>query len=371
MSTRQPALYVQYRYDPLDRLTSHSQSNEPARQRFYCKSRLATEIQGELHRSIVQYDDQLLAQQARQGDDRDTTLLNTDLQRSVLHRLKASQPLHPNVYTAYGHRAQNGLPCLLGFNGERPEPVTGHYLLGNGYRAFNPVLMRFNSPDSLSPFGKGGINPYAYCLGDPINRYDQDGHISILFKAMQAWMNRPIAKTVAGVKKSVVVKQASLSGIVNSEAMFTLSKYLGQNDMDNLAQVARNFNEPVKETSVRNLRIHIESRRVQKQYISNRPDHGSFIENPADLNGPPLGYSKALKGVGSAGYKALDPTVHGSDSLRHFMDNSRKNVHTFMVDYNRDEVINRHADFLAGRLMNIRKGAEEKNLFTRFWRWLN
>jgi RHS repeat-associated protein len=65
---------------------------------------------------------------------------------------------------------------LLGFNGQRAEPVTGHYLLGNGYRAFNPVLMRFNSPDSLSPFGKGGVNAYGYCQGNPINRSDPTGH---------------------------------------------------------------------------------------------------------------------------------------------------------------------------------------------------
>ncbi|MFC9627560.1 RHS repeat-associated core domain-containing protein [Streptomyces sp. NPDC056930] len=68
-----------------------------------------------------------------------------------------------------------GLVTLLGFNGERPDPVTGCYLLGNGYRAFDPVLMRFHSPDSLSPFDGGGLNPYAYCLGDPINRVDPTG----------------------------------------------------------------------------------------------------------------------------------------------------------------------------------------------------
>ncbi|WP_238591846.1 RHS repeat-associated core domain-containing protein [Pseudomonas abietaniphila] len=50
--------------------------------------------------------------------------------------------------------------------------------MGAGYRAFNPVLMRFNSPDSLSPFGEGGLNPYAYCLGDPVNRLDPSGHLS-------------------------------------------------------------------------------------------------------------------------------------------------------------------------------------------------
>lgn len=63
-----------------------------------------------------------------------------------------------------------------GFNGELLDDITGHYLLDNGYRAYNPVLMRFNSPDSLSPFGEGGLNAYAYCAGDPVNRSDPSGH---------------------------------------------------------------------------------------------------------------------------------------------------------------------------------------------------
>jgi hypothetical protein len=36
--------------------------------------------------------------------------------------------------------------------------------------------MRFYSADSLSPFGKGGLNSYCYCLGDPVNRTDPTGH---------------------------------------------------------------------------------------------------------------------------------------------------------------------------------------------------
>ena len=67
---------------------------------------------------------------------------------------------------------------ILGFNGERADPISGHYHLGNGYRAYSPVLMRFTCPDSWSPFGAGGINPYAYCEGDPINRADPSGHMS-------------------------------------------------------------------------------------------------------------------------------------------------------------------------------------------------
>ncbi len=144
-----------YRYDPLDRLVDCAPSAESGIQRFYCKSRLATEIQGAVRRSVFQHDNQLLAQLRREGVKVDATLLATDQQRSVLNVLDANW-LHPLAYTPYGHRpAENGLLSLLGFNGERPDPVTGHYLLGNGYRGFNPVLMRFNSPDSLSPFGEG------------------------------------------------------------------------------------------------------------------------------------------------------------------------------------------------------------------------
>lgn len=65
----------------------------------------------------------------------------------------------------------------LGFNGERIDPILGGYHLGNGYRMYNPVLRRFTSPDSMSPFGAGGITPYTYCEGDPINNTDPSGHV--------------------------------------------------------------------------------------------------------------------------------------------------------------------------------------------------
>lgn len=167
-----------YRYDPLDRLIDYAPDDEPDARRFYCKSRLATEIQGVAQRSLFQHDDQVLAQIRREDVGVETALLATDQQRSVLNVLEAKQ-VHSLAYSPYGHRpAENGLLNLLGFNGEQPDPVTRHYLLGNGYRAFNPVLMRFNSPDSLSPFGEGGLNAYGYCWGDPINRKDPTGHVS-------------------------------------------------------------------------------------------------------------------------------------------------------------------------------------------------
>ncbi|WP_263597304.1 RHS repeat-associated core domain-containing protein [Pseudomonas fluorescens] len=65
----------------------------------------------------------------------------------------------------------------MGFNGELREARIGWYLLGNGYRAYNPILMRFHSPDSWSPFGRGGLNAYMYCVGDPVNFSDPTGHM--------------------------------------------------------------------------------------------------------------------------------------------------------------------------------------------------
>jgi RHS repeat-associated protein len=65
---------------------------------------------------------------------------------------------------------------LLAFTGHYQEPFTASYLFGNGYRAYQPELMRFLSPDSVSPFGKGGVNAYAYCACDPVNFKDVSGH---------------------------------------------------------------------------------------------------------------------------------------------------------------------------------------------------
>jgi len=178
MTVQRETLLCRYQYDPLDRVVNCAPLNQDAVQRFYRKNRLATEIQGPVRYSMFEHESQLMAQQQQREAGRvDSALLATDLQRSVLYAVAVDEHKRP-VYAPYGHRSpESGLSSLLGFNGERRDPVTGHYLLGNGYRAFNPVLMRFNSPDSLSPFGRGGVNAYAYCAGDPVNRVDPTGAV--------------------------------------------------------------------------------------------------------------------------------------------------------------------------------------------------
>ncbi|WP_084614865.1 RHS repeat-associated core domain-containing protein [Pseudomonas batumici] len=185
MPAQDRSLLCRYQYDPLDRLASLAPPEACELQRFYLKNRLVTEIHGTIQQSIVQYEDQLLAQQQRQDEVLSTTLLATDQQRSVLHTLAPDGPRPGMAYSVYGHQpADNGLLSLLGFNGERLDRITGHYLLGNGYRVFNPVLMRFNSPDNRSPFAEGGINTYAYCMGDPVNQTDPSGHAPAWLKSI-------------------------------------------------------------------------------------------------------------------------------------------------------------------------------------------
>lgn len=113
-------------------------------------------------------------------------------------------------YAPYGYRS--GHVGLLGFNGERTDRITGHYLLGNGYRAFNPILMRFNSPDSVSPFGRGGLNAYSYCMGDPINLVDGDGH-SPGPATLTIWNFAKYRRTVMETYKTAGVPAARYSSL--------------------------------------------------------------------------------------------------------------------------------------------------------------
>jgi RHS repeat-associated protein len=225
MTAERETSLCRYRYDPLDRVVGCTPLNRDVVQRFYRKNRLATEVQGQVQYSVFEHDVQLLAQRRFEADSVDCALLATDLQRSVLH--SAADGQHQQiVYSPYGHRSsESGLISLLGFNGERQDPVTGHYLLGNGYRAFNPVLMRFNSPDSLSPFGKGGVNAYAYCLGDPVNWVDPMGEFALFTRGISRLVSVSISagqeagKGLRVMKKAVMTRFSKTHATKVTEAM--------------------------------------------------------------------------------------------------------------------------------------------------------
>ena len=67
---------------------------------------------------------------------------------------------------------------LWGFDGQLKDPASGYQFLGNGYhRAYNPVMRRFMSMDSASPFGKGGFNGYIFARNNPVMYGDPSGHM--------------------------------------------------------------------------------------------------------------------------------------------------------------------------------------------------
>ena len=160
-----------YAYDATDRLIAQTVGQGEATQLFYRGEELVHEIDGSRHRAYVKAGHASLAMR----EDGHITLFGVDQNDSVVYTQTATgNMLQP--WLPYGGGSVDGQ--AIGFNGERVDPVSGAYHLGNGYRAYNPMLMRFTCPDSMSPFGAGGINPYAYCAGDPINLTDPSGHLS-------------------------------------------------------------------------------------------------------------------------------------------------------------------------------------------------
>ncbi|WJO22302.1 RHS repeat-associated core domain-containing protein [Pseudomonas soli] len=123
-----------------------------------------------------------------------TSLLATDMQGSILRAHTKQEPLSLS-YATYGFdpHAISDSPQLR-FNAEL-RTVAGFYLLGS-YRAYNPILMRFHSPDRLSPFGAGNINAYAYCSNDPVNYTDASGY-------MKNPLRSPAGLTLIGDKSNI------------------------------------------------------------------------------------------------------------------------------------------------------------------------
>lgn len=145
---------------------------------FYQYGRMTTEFDGLETRSILQHKGGLLAQRTS-GAEAVHLILAVNCSNTVMTECgQTNKEQFP--YTPYGRRpTQSESTNPLAFNGEQLNSATGCYLLGNGYRAFNPTLMRFVDPDTLSPFDKGGLNAYVYCAGDPVNSIDPTGHFGL------------------------------------------------------------------------------------------------------------------------------------------------------------------------------------------------
>ena len=69
-------------------------------------------------------------------------------------------------------------------NGSIDKQYSFVYNTSEQTRYYDPEIGHFISPDStkyLDPESIGGLNLYAYCNNDPVNRFDPSGHFPILY----------------------------------------------------------------------------------------------------------------------------------------------------------------------------------------------
>lgn len=130
-----------------------------------------------------------------------------------------------NSYLPYGYLYANAYALLSCFNGELLSMPLQAYGLGNGHRFYAPALMRFLSPDPLSPFEKGGTNTYAYCSNDPVNYLDPTGGCRKLFSGKRPAPNSRVA--VGGLP--ALLKHRTI--------LKSVSQHLSSKEISNLTNV--------------------------------------------------------------------------------------------------------------------------------------
>ncbi|PYH40071.1 RHS repeat domain-containing protein [Aspergillus saccharolyticus JOP 1030-1] len=171
----------QYHYDVAGRLVCQEVPGQATTYLYYRgENTLIATTSGNQRVTYINAGGTYWGQEVEEGDkDPEYQLWASNAQTSVLTYCNSGDPstAHEQPYTPYGF-SETG--SSIGLHGQWHDPITGWYHLGQGYRVYNPVLMRFHTPDRWSPFVSGEINPYAYCLGDPINRTDPGGHTSLL-----------------------------------------------------------------------------------------------------------------------------------------------------------------------------------------------
>lgn len=180
------------------------ETNANRRLYFYQGENMYTDLQGPESIAVFRGNGVPLAERLRVNNKISTQLLATSPQRSVLE-VHTGRDIHSLLYAAYGSTTtENRVWPLLKFNGEHQDSLTGDYLLGNGHRVYNPILMRFNSPDYESPFSIGGPNSYAYCAGNPVSLTDPTGKAPVrltdtvnLPRQEKKMINRRIARSRA------------------------------------------------------------------------------------------------------------------------------------------------------------------------------
>lgn len=293
-----------YAYDALNRLSRCQSTHSSALEIFYKNNVRCADIEGKRNRSMFNGGGFLLAQRDHSPGSARVTLLANTLSHTVVSAMSESlRPVQPCL--AYGFNTQDNVDSPLpAFNGEHADPSTGHYLLGNGYRAFNPVLMRFNSPDSWSPFGAGGINSYGYCAGDPVNYSDPSGHVLLKFLSRGLRHIAQKRRFNAMYSQAPAAKQ-EIDGLAASLA----NKYRGKVVQAPLKGRGRAWEKVINDYAGDASKI----KDIARNTLVVKPNNiGNVIK---DLQGQGASIKVVSSLQGDAGYRGVHATIHTRSGL--------------------------------------------------------
>lgn len=136
------------------------------------------------------------------------------------------------MYGAYGSESTLAGAARTRYAGEIREPVSDLYILGD--RPYLAACRRFLAPDPSSPFDRGGLNRYAYCEGDPVNRVDPSGMV------WSNWVGRLLGDGTSPSRGGTATQAASGGASSSGPAQTTPSMAIAAtaSSMDTAAAVA-------------------------------------------------------------------------------------------------------------------------------------
>ncbi|MFJ4445827.1 RHS repeat-associated core domain-containing protein [Pseudomonas sp. NPDC089422] len=204
---------------------------------FYLRNRVASVLEAGVWESYVCAADQAVAIDSKKKKAAIMLLVN-DQAFTVLAGVKASCLQHQR-FNVYGFSID--LMVAIGLNGQPVDRLTRRYQLGHGHREYDPAIMRFASADGLSPFGKGGINAYAYCENDPVNKSDPSGQ----WGQRRSLPENSIFRTTRR-RHSAFSPMGGSSSANPVDARGPMSRFIAGSELDEL--LAKPFNQPYYET---------------------------------------------------------------------------------------------------------------------------
>ncbi|MEN5036021.1 RHS repeat-associated core domain-containing protein [Pseudomonas sp. TWI929] len=222
-------------------------------------------------------------------------------------------------YTPYGFSASTD-SLLSGFMGEVFSTRVEGYILGNGYRTYSPTIMRFHSPDNMSPFHAGGYNAYAAFMNNPVNKVDPTGHYPMT-------VMRAVSRFKASIRNRAMNKTLpALTDAHPEDRSKALVRYKKRTDISD--------SDFRLITSHRDIKFLAGEER--KYILTNRGDFVVGNQNTESFPHPMLKYFAGRdSNVISAGYVALrEKIVVFSNTTGHYHSSmAGKDVNSPVVDF--------------------------------------